>query len=157
MRGARVSASMRFSKFWIVAAATALATGSTRGAPESHVPSSPGTLTKFTIPERNREGKLIWQLSGEKARIRPDSQMEIDQFVASTFREAKVDWTLETPTCILNRETREAVSEADVRITIKQTIITGVGFHWIASESRFIVRSRVEVLIPGSIVKEQIP
>ena len=108
MRDARVSAGMRFSKLWIVAAATAMATGSTRGAPESHVPSSPGTLTKFTIPERNREGKLIWQLSGDKARIRPDSQMEIDRFVASTFREAKVDWTLETPTCILNRETREA-------------------------------------------------
>lgn len=148
---------MRFSKLWIVATVAILATGPARAAADSHVPSSPGTLTKFTIPERDRNGKLIWELTGDKARIRPDSQMEIDHLVASTFRESKPDWILETPTCILNRETREAVSEADVRITNKQTIITGVGFHWIANESRFIVRSRVEVLIPGSLVKEQIP
>lgn len=124
---------------------------------EGHVPSTPGVLTRFTIPERNRDGKLIWQLSGEKAMVRPDNQMEIEHLVASTFKNASVDWTLETPNCIMNRETREAVSESDVKITNREILITGVGFHWIANETRFVVRSRVEVLIPGSLVEEQLP
>jgi lipopolysaccharide export system protein LptC len=148
---------MRLPPSWISAAAAALLLAPASAGTERHVPTAPGTLTRFNIPERDGNGKLIWQLAGEKALIRADSQMEIESLVASTFKNAKVDWTLETPSCILNRETREAVSESDVKITNQQIVITGVGFHWIAAESRFIVRSRVEVLIPGSLVKEQMP
>ncbi|MCC7519020.1 MAG: LPS export ABC transporter periplasmic protein LptC [Verrucomicrobiae bacterium] len=149
---------MRLPESRIAAAAAALLfAGFVQAGGEGRMPSATGTLTRFTIPERNREGKLIWQMTGEKAQIRPDNQMEIEHLAVNTFKEAKVDWTLETPACIMNRETREAVSEADVKITNQQIIITGVGFHWIANESRFVVRSRVEVLIPGSLVKEQIP
>ncbi len=118
-------------------------------------PSTSGELTKFTIPERNREGVLIWQLTGDRAKIRPDGKMEIETLQVNTYRGTNVDWTLSTPECILDRQSREAVSEAEVFISNKGTEITGKGFHWLANENRFIIRSRVQVIIYSDMTKKE--
>ncbi len=143
--------------FWVGAVIAGLFGGwAVAAAPEGLPSGATGELMHFTIPERNRDGVLIWQLKGERAKIRPDGQMEIERLIVSTYRDAKMDWVLTTPACILNRETREAVSESDVSITNNQTLITGTGFYWVAKESRFIIRSRVQVTIPGGLVKGKI-
>ena len=112
-----------------------------------------GVVRDFTLPERDKEGVLIWQLAGKHAKLRPDNKMEIDQLVLSTFRKTLVDWTLSTPTCILNRESREAISESPVLIVNNRTEITGTGFHWLANESRFIIRTNAKVVLPDGISK----
>lgn len=124
-------------------------------AQEGLSPVTSGNLSKFTIPERNREGVLVWQLSGERAKIRSDGKMDIEEMIVNTYRGSIVDWTLSTPRCILDRQTREAVSEADVRISNEKMEITGKGFHWLANESRFIIRSRVQVILHSGITQEK--
>ena len=118
-------------------------------------PVTSGNLTKFTIPERDREGLLVWQLSGEHAKIRPDGKMDIEEMIVNTYRGSSIDWTLSTPRCILDRQSKEAVSEADVRISNEKMEITGKGFHWLANENRFIIRSRVQVILFDGITREK--
>lgn len=113
-----------------------------------------GELTKFTIPERNSDGILVWQLKGDRAKMRPDGKMEIERLSIDTYRNAAVDWTLSTPICLLNKTTREAVSESDVSIINKETEITGVGFHWLANETRFIIRNKAAVLIRNGLANK---
>ncbi|MBI4026297.1 MAG: hypothetical protein HY360_15035 [Verrucomicrobia bacterium] len=140
---------------WFILAAILLLQGEGVRAQQDLQHSTAGDLTKFIIPERNREGVLIWQLTGDHATVRADGKMRIETLRVSTFRNAQVDWTLFTPNCVLDREAREAVSEASVRIANKETEITGVGFHWLANESRLIVRSRVQVVVMGGLAKAQ--
>jgi len=115
--------------------------------------SGTGEVRDFTLPERNKEGILIWQLNGKHAKLRPDGKMEITQLAVSTFRKTAVEWTLSTPACVLNRESREAISESPVQIVDKDTKITGVGFHWLANESRFIIRAQAKVVLKESLSK----
>ncbi len=117
------------------------------------LPTGAGELVKFTIPERDARGVLIWQLMGDHAKLRTDGKMEVDKLTVSTFKSSGVDWTFTTPTCVFNRETREGVSESEVKMSNKNTEITGDGFHWLANESRFIIRSNVTVSIEGGISK----
>lgn len=121
---------------------------------EQNFSTATGNLTKITIPERNKEGFLIWQLTGDHAKIRPDGKVEIEQLLIHTFRNSQVDWTFTTPLCLLNKISREAVSESDIRITNQGTEITGTGFYWLANESRFIIRSKVHVILPNGILKK---
>ncbi|MDD2710272.1 MAG: hypothetical protein PHV34_20000 [Verrucomicrobiae bacterium] len=114
---------------------------------------APGQMSKFTIPERDRSGVLLWQMSGEKGVIRPDGKLEVDQLVVSTYRQAKLDWTLTTEKCIFNRENREVIGEAPVRIVSDKMEITGVGFHWVGAEGRFIIRNKIKLVIAGGLSK----
>jgi len=115
--------------------------------------STEGNATKISIPWRNRDGILVAQITGEKVRMRPDKKAEIEELVAQAFRDAKVDWTLSTPFCIMDQETREAVGDAPIHIVSKEVTITGTGFHWLANESRLIVRSKVKVSIVHGLTK----
>jgi hypothetical protein len=120
-----------------------------------------GILKNFYIPERNKDGALIWELKGEKAIKRTDGKLEIENLMINTFRGANTDWTLLSPHCIFFERTepsgeseREAVSDANVRIFNKDTEITGEGFHWLVNSSKFIIRHRVQVTIQGRITKD---
>lgn len=112
-----------------------------------------GDLKNFTIPERDARGVLVWQFKGDHARMRNDGQMEVESLTLNTFKSSGVDWTLTTPACLLNKESREAVSESAVRISNRNTEITGIGFHWLAKESHFIIRSNSMVMIEGGLGK----
>jgi hypothetical protein len=122
-----------------------------RGLPDA----TSGEMIKISFPERNREGILVWQLLGDRAKLRPDGKMEIENIVVNTYRKSEVDWTLSTPTCILDRPAREAVSEADVHMYNKEIDITGKGFHWLANETRFIIRSRAHVVLSKAITTKE--
>lgn len=113
-----------------------------------------GEISKFSVPERNGKGQLIWQLMGDHAKIRPDQKMEITHLVVRTFSGTNVTWTLISPDCVLDRATREAVSDSDVRIENEKIEITGRGFHWLANETRFIIRDRVRVIIRGGLTNK---
>jgi hypothetical protein len=112
-----------------------------------------GDVGRFSIPERNKDGRLLWLLSGDRGKRLPDDKMEIEQMVISFYRQTNVDWTLSTPKCILNRQTREAISESPVRITSEKLEITGDGFHWLATNSWFIIRNKVKVVLWGGVSK----
>lgn len=112
-----------------------------------------GDVSHFKIPERNKDGKLIWQLSGDRGKVFPGDKMEIDQMVVNFYRQTNVYWTLSTPKCIMNRESREAISESPVRIVSEKLEITGEGFHWLATNGTFIVRNKVKVVLWEGISK----
>ena len=114
----------------------------------------PSTSKRFTIPWRNHEGILVWELIGERAKFRPDGHKEIEDVVVNMYQGANIDWTMSTPACILNNQSNEAISEADVRIFNKRTEITGTGFHLLFNESRLIIRNHVQVIIHGGLTKE---
>jgi hypothetical protein len=120
------------------------------------LPDTTGEALNFVIPERNQDGLPIWILQGKRARLRPDGKKEIDGLIVNTYHNTEVDWTFSTSNCILNQPAHEAVGEQDVHMYNKQIDIKGKGFHWLANESRFIVRSKAQVIILGGITKKSI-
>ncbi len=113
-----------------------------------------GELSKFSIPERNSKGQLVGELKGDHAKIRSDRKMEITNLLVKTYSGTNVDWTMTSPDCVIDQATREAVSESDVKIVGRKIEITGKGFHWLANETRFIIRERVHVIIWGGMTKD---
>ncbi len=116
-------------------------------------PSSEGDATKISIPWRNKDGVLVAQITGDRVRMRSDKKAEIENLVAQAFQGTRVEWTLSTPFCIMDQQTREAVSDASIQIDSREVLVTGTGFHWLANEGRLIVRSNVKVSIAHGITK----
>jgi hypothetical protein len=114
-----------------------------------------GNISKFSYPDRDKDGNLIWLLNGDYAKIRPDGKMEITQLLLFTYKGTNVDWTMITPNCILDRPTREAVGEKDIHIFSEDTDIRGTGFHLLANESQFIIRNRVRVTLKSHILRSE--
>jgi len=119
-------------------------------APAATNDSATGYIEKFEVPERDEDGNLRWKLGGDKAQVRPDGLMDIFNVRAEFFSSNKVDMVFTSPTCLLDRANRRASTDAPVKIERDNMIVTGIGGDWTDSNTSFIVRSNVRVIITGT-------
>ncbi|HUK81970.1 MAG TPA: HAD hydrolase family protein [Verrucomicrobiae bacterium] len=112
--------------------------------------SAMGYIEKFEVPERDDDGNLRWKLGGDKAQIRPDGLMDIFNVRAEFYSSNKVDMVFTSPTCLLDRANKRATTDAPVKIERDNMIVTGIGGEWTDTNTSFIVRSNVRVIITGS-------
>jgi 3-deoxy-D-manno-octulosonate 8-phosphate phosphatase (KDO 8-P phosphatase) len=106
-----------------------------------------GYIEKFEVPERDDNGNLKWKLIGERAVIRPDGLMDIQNARAEFYTSNKVDMVFSSPTCLLDRMNNHATTDDHVRIDRENMVVTGVGGEWDGSNSLMVIRSNVVVVI----------
>jgi 3-deoxy-D-manno-octulosonate 8-phosphate phosphatase (KDO 8-P phosphatase) len=106
-----------------------------------------GYIEKFEVPERDDDGNLKWKLLGERAVIRPDGLMDIQNARAEFYTSNKVDMVFSSPTCLLDRANNHATTDDRVRIDRENMVLTGVGGEWDGDKSSMVIRSNVCVII----------
>ncbi len=106
-----------------------------------------GYIEKFEVPERDDDGNLKWKLFGERAVIRPDGMMDIQNARAEFYTSNKVDMVFSSPTCLLDRANNHATTRDHVRIDRENMVVTGIGGEWDGEKSSMVIRSNVCVVI----------
>lgn len=106
-----------------------------------------GYIEKFEVPQRDNDGNLKWKLLGERAVIRPDGLMDIQNARAEFYTSNKVDMVFSSPTCLLDRANNHATTTDHVRIDRENMVLTGIGGEWDGNTSSMVIRSNVCVVI----------
>lgn len=106
-----------------------------------------GYIEKFEVPERDDNGNLKWKLVGERAVIRPDGLMDIQNARAEFYTSNKVDMVFSSPTCLLDRANNHATTDGRVRIDRENIVMTGIGGEWNGNTASMVIRSNVCVVI----------
>ena len=106
-----------------------------------------GYIEKFEVPERDDDGNLKWKLLGERAVIRPDGLMDIQNARAEFYTSNKVDMVFTSPTCLLDRMNSHATTVDHVRIDRENMVLTGIGGEWDGNTTSMVIRSNVCVVI----------
>src|ERR1041385_65432 len=109
-----------------------------------------GYSEKFEVPERDDEGNLKWKLIGERAVIRPDGLMDIQNARAEFYTSNKVDMVFSSPTCLLDRMNNHATTDDRVRIDRENMVLTGIGGEWDGNTASMTIRSNVVVVITNA-------
>jgi 3-deoxy-D-manno-octulosonate 8-phosphate phosphatase (KDO 8-P phosphatase) len=109
-----------------------------------------GYIEKFEVPERDDDGNLKWKLLGERALIRSDGLMDIQNARAEFYTSNKVDMVFTSPTCLLDRANNHATTTDPVRIDRENMVLTGIGGEWDGNTTSMIIRSNVCVVITNS-------
>ena len=106
-----------------------------------------GYFEKFEVPERDDDGNLKWKLLGERAVIRPDGLMDIQNARVEFYTSNKVDMVFSSPTCLLDRVNNHATTADAVRIDRENMVLTGIGGEWDGNTTSMVIRSNVCVVI----------
>ncbi len=106
-----------------------------------------GYIEKFEVPQRDEDGNLKWKLIGERAVIRPDGLMDIQNARAEFYTTNKLDMVFSSPTCLLDRANSHATTDDHVRIDRENMVLTGIGGEWNGATSSMVIRSNVCVII----------
>lgn len=105
------------------------------------------TIRGFEVPEFDRENRLQSRLFGELARLLPSGMVDITGLRVEFYDDNReVEMTVSAETCLYDRNTRGASSDADIRIARDNMVITGRGFVWDAEEERFEIHEDAKVV-----------
>lgn len=116
-----------------------------------------GYIEKFEVPERDEAGNLKWKVNGDRAAIRPDGLLNIQNARAQFYTSNRVDMVFSSPTCLLDRANNHATTDDHVRIDRENMLLTGIGGEWDGNNSSLVIRSNVCVVIGGAqpVIEEQ--
>jgi hypothetical protein len=131
----------------VLAHADSIDTNKPTGAAKADNNAATGYIEKFEVPDRDENGNLKWKLNGERAVIRPDGLMDIQNARAEFYTSNKVDMVFSSPTCLLDRANSHATTDDRVRIDRENMVLTGIGGEWDGNKSAMTIRSNVCVII----------
>lgn len=111
-------------------------------------PQDAQSIRGFEVPEFDRENRLQSMLYGELARLLPSGMVDITDMRIEFYDDDRVVEMLVTAeTCLYDRNTRSAESDAEVRIARDNIIITGRGFNWQPDEEQFQIHNEAKVVL----------
>ncbi|MBN1671333.1 MAG: LPS export ABC transporter periplasmic protein LptC [Kiritimatiellae bacterium] len=99
------------------------------------------------MPRYDEEGRLLWQIYGDSAKLLPKGDIDVTSLRLEVFKDGKVDVCIMAPQCVINQDKGTAASESEVRIERSGLVITGVGFRWNHQTQGITILSRVKVVI----------
>jgi len=106
------------------------------------------TITGFSIPELDENGKVKWKVLGDLAKFNTaGGPADITRVRMEMYKDSQVDMVLTSPQCFYDREKREAETDAPVQITGKNLYITGTGFFWSGTNNLFVIRNHAHVFV----------
>ena len=112
--------------------------------------SSMQTVAGFRVPEYDENNQLKSQLFGDFAKVLPDGIIEITQLKIDFYSEGKVEMTVTSPQCTYKQKEGKAESEAAVRITREDMVVTGKGFAWNGRDEKFQIFKEAKVVLKGA-------
>ena len=107
------------------------------------------TVAGFRVPEYDENNQLKSQLFGDFAKVLPDGIIEITQLKIDFYSEGKVEMTVTAPQCTYRQKEGKAESDADVRITREDMVVTGRGFAWNGRDEKFEIFKDAKVVLKG--------
>jgi len=105
------------------------------------------TVTDFSVPEYDDEGNLTTELLGDYADIMPDGSVHIRNLRIISYRNNAIDMSVTAPQCEYLEQEKRAVSDANVRISRDNMVVTGQGFSWNSADERLVIESQVKVVL----------
>jgi hypothetical protein len=116
-----------------------------------------GPIEDLFLPlEVYPNGKVKTQVSAAKATV-PDRGGDIEATnVRFVFfgQDGVTQATVVSDRCIINKDTREAQSDAPIRIEKSGVLITGTGFIWNAATQKVSILSNVQVVLQRALLPE---
>ena len=112
--------------------------------------SSVQTVAGFRVPEYDENNRLKSQLFGDFAKVLPDGVIEITQLKIDFYSDGKVNMTVTAPRCTYKQKEGRAESDADVRITREDMVVTGKGFAWSGRDEQFRILKEAKVVLKGA-------
>ena len=115
-------------------------------------------IDDFRIPEFDANGVLKSEIFGKKAKMLADSKIRITglqiimykkQLVAGATNE--VDAVLTSEHCTVDQKTKDAFSNAEMKIVRDNVVITGKGFRWSADNQRIEILNNFYMVMSGRV------
>ncbi len=112
----------------------------------------------FRIPEFDANGVLKSEIFGQKAKLLPENKIRITglqiimykkRLVASTSNE--VDAVLSSDHCTVDQKSKDAFSNAEMKIVRENIVITGKGFRWSAVNQRIEILNNFHMVMTGQV------
>lgn len=115
-------------------------------------------INDFRIPEFDANGMLKSEIFGQKARILAENKIKITglQIIMYKKRDAsmatnEIDAVLSSDHCTVDQKTRNAFSNADMKIVRDNVVITGKGFRWTAGSQRIEILNNFHMVMTGQV------
>jgi lipopolysaccharide export system protein LptC len=112
--------------------------------------SSVQTVAGFRVPEYDDKNQLKSQMFGDFAKVLPDGVIEITQLKIDFYSDGKVNMTVTAPRCTYKQKEGMAESDADVRITREDMVVTGKGFAWSGRDEQFRIFKGAKVVLKAA-------
>jgi 3-deoxy-D-manno-octulosonate 8-phosphate phosphatase (KDO 8-P phosphatase) len=104
-----------------------------------------GYIEKFEVPETDENGVLRWKLKGDRAQLRMDGTMDLQNARAEFYQSNKVAMVLSAPQCLLDRVKKRAATDGPVTLENPDMTVTGIGAVWDQATGSVILKSNVQV------------
>lgn len=109
-----------------------------------------GEITDFRVPEFDANGVLKSEIFGDRALpLAGGDQIRITGLRIVMYKDKQVESTLTSSHCTVNRKDRSAFSNAEVRITRGNVVITGKGFRWTSESQRIEILNNFHMVMVG--------
>lgn len=115
-------------------------------------------IDDFRIPEFDANGVLKSEIFGQKAKMLSDNMIRITglQIIMYKKRLASsttnvVDAVLSSEHCMVDQKSRDAFSNAEMKIVRDNVVITGKGFRWSAGNQRIEILNNFRMVMTGQV------
>lgn len=133
------------SQALVVSAAVALLAHGLTGARAQAV-SGDATITGFSIPEVDEEGRVKWKLLGDTAVLKASGPVDIRGMRIEMYKNETVDLVLRSTRCLYDRDRQEAHTDTPVEIKGRDIVVTGDGFFWSNTNNLLVIRRNAKVV-----------
>lgn len=114
-----------------------------------------GEIKDFRIPEFDANGVLKSEIFGDIAQPLEDDKIRIIGLRIIMYRytkkEKEVEATLTSDRCTIDRRSRNAFSNAEVKIVRGNVVITGKGFRWASDSQRIEILNKFHMVMVGNV------
>lgn len=115
-------------------------------------------IDDFRIPEFDANGMLKSEIFGKKAKMLPENKIRITELQIIMYKKHLVpsttnvvDAVLSSDHCTVDQKTRDAFSNADMKIVRDNVVITGKGFRWSAESQRIEILNDFHMVMTGRV------
>ncbi|HKL22491.1 MAG TPA: LptA/OstA family protein [Tichowtungia sp.] len=86
-------------------------------------------LGDFRVPQYDEQGRMTYQLFGERAFLESDGRVNVEGVRVEFYREGNVFMEVSSPYCFYDRDKREVWSDAAVSTEMDDAVLTGTGYR----------------------------
>jgi hypothetical protein len=110
-----------------------------------------GEIKDFRVPEFDANGVLKSEIYGDVAKPVSENLILITGLRIIIYKNKEVEATLTSGHCTIDRKTRDAFSNADVKIVRGNVVITGKGFRWGTETQRIEILNKFHMVMVGNV------
>ena len=115
-------------------------------------------IDDFRIPEFDASGMLKSEIFGKKAKMLQDNKIRITGLQIIMYKKRlvtsasnEVDAVLSSDHCTVDQKSKDAFSNAEMKIVRDNVVITGKGFRWSAGIQRIEILNNFHMVMTGQV------